>query len=130
MSLQMCFSGVTSPLNIPSSIIDQQTGENTVMSFVNGLRFLSPSQQCSEAIMPFLCLSIFSLCDSNNTLHTILRQDCLDIRDNFCIQEWAFAVSLNAEALPVCEDLLDLTVDCIGRFNNNNSLKVHSFIRY
>ena len=128
-SLQMCFSGVTSPLNIPSSI-DQQTGETTVMSFVNRLRFLSPSQQCSEAIMPFLCLSIFSLCDSNNTLHTILRQDCLDIRDNFCIQEWAFAVSLNAEALPVCEDLLDLTVDCIGRFNNNNSLKIHSFIRY
>ena len=87
MSLQMCFSGVTSPLNIPSSI-DQQTRENDAMSLVNGLSFLNPSQQCSEAIMPFLCLSIFCLCDSNNTLHTILRQDCLDVRDDVCTREF------------------------------------------
>ena len=116
-SLQMCFSGVTSPLNIPSSI-DQQTGETDAMSLVNGLSFLNPSQQCSEAIMPFLCLSIFSLCDSNNTLHTILRQDCLDIRDDVCDSVWSQAVSfLGDGVLPVCEDLPDVIVDCIGRFN-------------
>ena len=117
VSLQMCFSGVTSPLNIPSSI-DQQSRENDAMSLVNGLSFLNPSQQCSEAIMPFLCLSIFSLCDSNNTLHTILRQDCLDIRDDVCAREWSQAVAfLGDGVLPVCEDLPDIIEDCTGNSN-------------
>ena len=117
MSLQMCFSGVTSPLNIPLSI-DQQTRENDAMSLVNGLSFLNPSQQCSEAIMPFLCLSIFSLCDSNNTLHTILRQDCLDVRDDLCAREWSQTVAfLGDGVLPICEDLPDVIGDCTGKFN-------------
>ena len=117
-SLQMCFSGVTSPLNIPLSI-DQQTRENDAMSLVNGLSILSPSQQCSEAIMPFLCLSIFSLCDSSNTLHTILRQNCLDIRDYVCTREWSRAVAfLGDGVLPICEDLPDVIEDCTstGKF--------------
>ena len=114
MSLQMCFSGVTSPLIIPSSI-DQQTRESDAMSLVNGLPFLNPSQQCIEDIVPFLCLSIFNLCDSSNTLHTILRQDCLDIRDDVCAREWSQAVALlGAGALPVCENLPDITEDCKG----------------
>ena len=118
MSLQICFSGVTSPLNIPSSI-DQQTGETDAMSLVNGLSFLNPSQQCSEAIMPFLCLSIFSLCDSSNTLHTILRQDCLDIRDDICVGEWSQAVTfLGGGVLPVCEDLPDVIENCTGKNYN------------
>ena len=117
VSLQMCFSGVTSPLNIPSSI-DQQTRENDTMSLVNGLSFLNLSQQCSEAIMPFLCLSIFSLCDSSNTLHTILRQDCLDIRDGVCDSLWSQAVGfLGDGVLPVCEDLPDVIEDCTGKYN-------------
>ena len=119
MSLQMCFSGVTSPLNIPSSI-DQQGGESGATTLVNGLSFLNPSQQCSEAIIPFLCLSIFGFCDSNNTLHTILRQDCLDIRDDVCDSVWSQAIAfLGDGVLPVCEDLPDITVDCIGRFNHS-----------
>ena len=85
--------------------IDQQIGENDALSLVNGLSFLNPSQQCSETIMPFLCLYIFSLCDSSNTLHTILRQDCLDIRDDVCAREWSQAVAfLGGGVLPVCED--------------------------
>ena len=116
-SLQMCFSGVTSPppaLNIPSTI-DQQTGESDATSLVDGLPLLNPSQQCSEAIMPFLCLFIFNLCDSNNTLYTILRQDCLDIRDNVCAREWSRAVAfLDDGVLPVCEDLPDGIENCTG----------------
>ena len=85
--------------------IDQQIGENDALSLVNGLSFLNPSQQCSETIMPFLCLYIFSLCDSSNTLHTILRQDCLDIRDDVCAREWSQAVAfLGGGVLPVCDE--------------------------
>ena len=123
-SLQMCFSGVTSPppaLNIPSSI-DQQTGESDTMRLVNSLPFLNPSQQCTEDIVPFLCLYTFSLCDSSNTLHTILRQDCLDIRDDVCSQEWSRAVAfLGDGVLPVCEDLPDIIEDCTGNSNMTNT---------
>ena len=117
MSLQICFSGVASPpppLNIPSSI-DQQTEESDAMRLVNSL---NPSQQCSEAIMPFLCLYTFSLCDSSNTLHTILRQDCLDIRDDVCTREWSQAIAfLGDGVLPVCEDLPDVIENCTGKYN-------------
>ena len=118
-SLQTCFSGDTSPppaLNIPS-LIDQEAGESDAMNLVNGLSLLSPSPQCREAIMPFLCLSIFTLCDSSNHLHTILREDCLELRDNICAEEWRQAVTLlGARVLPVCENLSDSADECIGQY--------------
>ena len=121
LSLQTCFSGVTSPppaLNVPSSI-DQETGESDVVRLVNCLSFLNSSQQCLEAIIPFLCISIFNLCDSSNTLHTALREDCLYIRDDVCVSEWSTAVELlGADVLPVCEELPDnITVECTGKWN-------------
>ena len=121
LSLQTCFSGVTSPppaLNIPSSI-DQETGESDAMILVNGLSFLSPSQQCQEAVIPFLCFSIFNLCDSSNTLHTATREDCLYIRDDVCVSEWSTAVKLlGGDVLPVCEELpVNIMVECTGKWN-------------
>lgn len=117
-SLQMCYSGVTSPppaLNIPS-LIDQQTVERNARNLVNGLPFLSPRQECMEAIIPFFCLSVFELCDSSNNLHTILREDCLIIRDDICAEEWIQALRfLGAGVLPVCEDLPDISDDCTGK---------------
>ena len=111
-TLQTCFSGVSSPPNIPSSI-DQQAGERNATNLVRGLSFLTPSPQCREALMPFLCLFIFNLCDSNNQLHTILRRDCLELRDDICADEWSQAVGfLGAGVLPVCEDLSDITDEC------------------
>ena len=128
LSLQTCFSGVTSPspaLNIPSSI-DQETGESDATRLVNGLSFFNPSQQCKEAIIPFLCISIFNLCDSSNTLHTALRKDCLYIRDDVCVSEWSTAVEfLGADVLPVCEELPDnITLECTGKWN----FSLHSII--
>ena len=116
LSSQTCFSGMISPpLNIPSSI-DQETGESDVVRLVNGLSILNPSQECKEAIIPFLCISIFNLCDSSNTLHTALREDCLYIRDDICLREWSMVVEFLADALPVCEELPgNITVECIGR---------------
>ena len=120
LSLQTCFSdGVASPpsaLNIPSSI-DQEIGENIIMSLANGLSILHPSQQCREAIMSLLCISVFNLCDHNDTLLTIPREYCLHIRDNVCDQVWHKAVDFQFP-LPVCEDLPNATVtlECIGMY--------------
>ena len=83
-------AGVPLPLSIPTSI-NLEAGESNAKNLVTGLSFLNPSQQCQEAITPFLCIFIFNLCDFNNTLHTILREDCLHIRDNVCVSEWRLA---------------------------------------
>ena len=104
-------------LNIPS-LIDQQTGEGNARNLINGLSFLTPppTPECREAIMPFLCLSIFQLCDASNNLHTILRQDCLALRDDVCMKEWSQAAAfLGAGVLPICKDLPDIIDECVGK---------------
>ena len=116
-SLLECFSGVSFPspaLNIPSGI-DQQTGEQDATSLLSGLPFLRPSEECLEAITPFLCLAIFPLCDTNNNLRIILRADCLNLRDNLCADLWSQAIELLGPGiLPICEELPDIDNRCIG----------------
>ena len=131
-SLQTCFSGDTSPppaLNIPSAI-DQRAGERDATNLVNGLiSLLNPSPQCREAIMPFLCLSIFTLCDSSNHLHTILREDCLELRDDICAEEWRQAVAiLGPGVLPICEDLPDSEDQCVGKVNTAGPHGTYRFV--
>ncbi len=116
-SLQMCFSGETSPppaLNVPS-MMDQQTGERNARNLIDSLH-PPPTPECREAILPFLCLSIFQLCDSSNRLHSILKEDCLSLREDICAKQWNQSeMILDAEVLPVCEDLPDVTEECIGK---------------
>ena len=115
-SLQTCFSGEMSTSNIPF-LVDQEAGERDTMNLVNGLSFLNPSPQCRDAIIPFLCLYIFTLCDSRNNLHTTSRDNCLELSDNICAEEWSQAVGfLGPGVLPLCEDLPDITNECIGKF--------------
>jgi hypothetical protein len=125
--LQTCFSGVTTPppaLDIPSTV-DQETGERNALNLVNGLPLLNPSPQCREAIIPFLCLYTFTLCDSSNNLHTILREDCLELRDDICAEEWIQAVGfLGNGVLPVCEDLPDGVDECSGKLSLISSIPI------
>lgn len=96
-------------------MVDQDLGEMDAGSLLNGLSFLKPTPQCMERVMPFLCLFIFKLCDTSSHLHTALREDCLDLRDDICADEWRQAVAfLGDGVLPVCEDLPDITDDCLG----------------
>ena len=115
----MCFSGVSSPppaLNVLSTI-NQQQGEIDATQFLNGLPLLNPTTECLEELTPFICLHIFGLCDTSGNLHTSLRGDCLKIRDSVCPSQWAVAMSvLPPGTLPVCEDLPDVTEECIGEY--------------
>ena len=119
LDLQTCFSGAslsTPALNIPVSV-DQDEEESNSVQLFNGLSFINPSPECSEQVMPFLCLHIFGLCDVNGNHHTTLRDECINLRDNVCSSEWVTAMNfLPAETLPVCEDLPDVTDECIGKF--------------
>ena len=115
LDLQTCFSDATTPLNIPASV-DQDEGESNSVQLFNGLSFLNPSPECSEQVMPLLCLHIFGLCDANGNHHTTHRDECTNLRDNVCSSEWVTAMDfLPAGTLPVCEDLLNVTDECIGK---------------
>ena len=120
-SLQTCYSGMTSPptgLNIPSVLVpDQGVAEASAQNLLNGLRFLTPSEECAVAIMPFICLINFPLCDAEDEVHVVLREACMELRDNICMREWATAIAfLGSGVLPVCEDLPDISDECVGTF--------------
>ena len=114
-SLQLCFFGATtSVLNIPTSI-PQESSESDAMLLVNGLNILTPSEECLAAIVPFLCLSLFPLCDTDNNLRTVSREDCLSLRDEICVDIWRMATRvLGPGVLPICEELPDVSNGCIN----------------
>ncbi len=117
ISLQLCLFDETassSALNIPTSI-SQDSSEEQAMLLVNGLSFLSPSEECLEEIFPFLCLALFPLCDPDNNLRTISRVGCLSLRDEICVDTWRMAVQvLGPGVLPICESLPDISNECIN----------------
>jgi hypothetical protein len=121
ISLQTCFSGDTTPpppLNIPvSPTVSQEMAELEAVRLFSGLPILRPTRECEEAILPFLCLSMFGLCDTSDVFHTILRGQCLELRDNICADVWRGAIAiLGPDALPVCEELADISDDCVGKY--------------
>ena len=123
ISLQLCFFDATassSALNIPTSI-SQDSSEEQAKILVTGLSFLNPSDECLGAILPFLCLALFPLCDPDNYLRIISRTDCLSLRDEICVDTLRMADQfLEATVFPTCEDLPDISNECINS-------KLHNF---
>ena len=94
---------------------DQEELEIQAQLLLNGLSspLISASPECEEAVLPFLCLYLFSLCDSNGTLYQPSSMDCVTISTVVCAREWIIATNfLGQEALPQCELLPAATVEC------------------
>ena len=71
------------------------------------------SPECEEAVLPFLCLYLFGLCDSNETLYQPSSVDCVTISTVVCAREWIAATNiLGQDALPQC-GLLPSTNKCM-----------------
>ena len=118
MFLQSCYqagSASSLMLKVPSTI-DQAVLDSRASWQFNSLIYLNPTQECSDAIQPYICLNLFGLCDINGDYRTILRGECLRLRDGICSREWQTAHSfLPAGILPVCEDLPDeMDEECAG----------------
>ena len=64
------------------------------------LQFLNPSPACSEAVVPFLCVFLFGLCDSSGVSIQPTSTQCEHIRDVLCPDEWTQAAGLTE--LPDC----------------------------
>ena len=113
MPLHHCLSGDNSELFVPFTS-NLQRSKQDLRALVGGLPLLQPSPACEARVKPFLCLHVLGLCDSSGKFHTSLRRECVEIRDNVCEKEWRKAVDLlGDDALPVCEDLPDVTEECV-----------------
>ena len=62
------------------------------------------SNECSAAVMPFLCQYIYPPCDDNGSAQFITQEQCVSIRDGVCKSEWSFAKATKyGSLLPICE---------------------------
>ena len=75
---------------------------NTVKSYL-GTSIIS--EQCSEVVLPFLCQYLHPPCDGNGSVNLISREQCSNIRDMVCADEWRLVMvtSSLSSLLPVCE---------------------------
>ncbi len=112
---QECLIGVgDSDIFIPMRE-PQQELETQAMQLLTGLQLLTPSDNCSEAIVPFICFSIFGICDnSTRELYLPSLEDC-NVLMNTCAPEFQRAILLNASfPVPPCESFPNITLICSG----------------
>jgi len=103
-------------LNSNSSILFTRmlngVSEHDIVGFIDLLnQFLGTSfisEQCSEAVLPFLCQYLHPPCDSNGSVNLISREQCSNIRDVVCADEWRLVMAASSSLLPVCEHFSDV----------------------
>ena len=103
---------------IPSGT-NQMELEQQVIDFLSLFNLLNPSQECTEAFVPFLCFFTFRLCDnSSGDLRLPSSGECEMLTTETCASEFQTAVSLmGSDSLPQCQQLPNLppvnTEDCL-----------------
>ncbi len=121
---QSCLMGDQGDGNvyIPASG-NQDAIETEAQTLIAALPRLQPSQECQEAIVPFLCLHLFKLCDMNGSLHQLSSQRCSNVTGNICATEYPAIVSFaGAEKLPDCTSLPDDDILSCGSVTNGSLL--------
>ena len=100
---------------------DQQQLEQQVTQLIGGLQFLTPSPECNETAIPFICFYYFGLCDSSGEILLPSATQCETVSNETCAREFQMAVTtLGSNALPQCENLpstsqLNFT-ECAGKY--------------
>jgi len=62
------------------------------------------SEKCSVAVMPFICQYVYPPCDDNGSPLLITEEQCVNIRDDVCANEWRIAMATElGTLLPTCE---------------------------
>ena len=80
--------------------------EQQLSSFLDNLKNFPNfvSEECSAAVMPFLCQYVYPPCDDNGSALFITQEQCVSIRDGVCNSEWNFAMATTyGSLLPTCE---------------------------
>ena len=62
------------------------------------------SEECSVAVMPFICQYAFPPCDGEGSPLLITQEQCINIRDDVCANEWRITMATElGTLLPNCE---------------------------
>ncbi len=85
-------------LQIPDAIFVATDASEQAQQFINGLRLIS-SPECMEAAVPFLCLSLFGVCDGNGGQIFPTEKECLEISTGVCKREFELASTFGLELL-------------------------------
>ena len=85
---------------------NQEALEQTARTAIVGLPLLSQSPECSEIAQPFLCFSIFGLCDNHSReLYLPSSQQCTTVTEEICTEEFVAAGAiLGSNQLPQCDE--------------------------
>ena len=89
-----------------TTMVNSDITEQQVLLFLANLNNLPDliSEECSVAIMPFLCQYVYPPCDGNGSTQFITKEQCINIREDVCELEWKFAMATNfGSLLPFCE---------------------------
>lgn len=92
-------------------------GQNEIIieNFLSRLNEANPSPQCSQSILPFICLYYIGLCGGNGGLVQPTVSQCEDIQYRTCIREWEQLSTASGIILPDCEDFPDeQNISCQG----------------
>ena len=99
--------------------------ENTASQLLPLLNLLRPSAACTEAVVPFLCVFLFGLCDSSGVSIQPTSVQCEQIRDVLCPDQWrqaALVVDLpDCSSFPA-EEHFCLMASGIGSDENGSGL--------
>ena len=100
------FTGVTN--NTLITVTNIITTEEEIIGFLTSFETFSSivSEECSAIVMPFICQYAYPPCDRNGSPLLITHEQCVNIRDDVCANEWRIAGSTDLRSLlPVCEVL-------------------------
>jgi len=96
--------------------------ENDINSFIDNLNRFSGviSEQCFEVVLPFLCQYIHPPCDGNGSVNLISQEQCSNIRDVVCADEWRLVMATSQSSLlPVCEHFSN-----VDNITDDNTIQV------
>ena len=84
--------------------------EDTASQLLPLLNLLRPSAACTEAVVPFLCVFLFGLCDSSGVSIQPTSVQCEQIRDVLCPDQWRQAALV--VDLPDCSSFPTEQAEC------------------
>jgi len=107
--------------NVSSTLSLKEISEDDIAKFIGTLNQFSGtsvvSNQCAEVVLPFLCQYIHPPCDGNGSLNLISQEQCSNIRDVVCADEWRLVMATSSSSLlPVCEHFSN-----VDKITDNNT---------
>ena len=87
--------------------------EHDIVGLIDSLNQFSSSSdfsdQCAKILLPFLCQYLHPQCDGNGSVNLISWEQCSNIRDVVCADEWRLVMATSLSSLlPVCEHFSDV----------------------